>query len=70
MPIDKAKVQKLIDAMDKFLEQREKDRLAGIDEDEDDCYDINNPLEAPPQQPFGDSPPSRIHGEPKRDLFK
>jgi hypothetical protein len=40
-------------------------------------YDIENPLEAPPnalpvprQAPFSDSPPQQIHGQPpKRDLF-
>jgi hypothetical protein len=33
--------------------------------------DIENPLEAPPSEPFcSDSPPARIHGQGRRDLFR
>jgi hypothetical protein len=32
-------------------------------------YDIENPLAAPNNAPFSDSPPQQIHGQPKRDLF-
>jgi hypothetical protein len=32
-------------------------------------YDIENPLAAPNNAPFSDSPPAQIHSQPKRDLF-
>jgi hypothetical protein len=68
MPISQSKLQQLNDMLDSWLERREKGQLNGIDDD-DDCDDPLNPLEAPPHAPFADSPPARIHGEPKRDLF-
>jgi len=71
MPIDKSRVDRMITMMDDFLKQREEDRLNGYDDDDDeDCDDILNPLAAPTNAPFSDSPPERIHGEPsKKDLF-
>jgi hypothetical protein len=36
MPVDKAKVQRMIDMMDAWLRQREQDQLEGIDDDDDE----------------------------------
>jgi hypothetical protein len=69
VPIDKSRVDRMIKMMDDFLKEREQDKLNGYD-DEDDFDDPLNPLEGPPHKPFTDSPPARIHGEPKKDLFK
>jgi hypothetical protein len=71
MPIDKSRVDRMISMMDDYLKQLEQDKLNGYpdDDDEEDCNDITNPLEAPPSRPFVDSPPAQIHGEPKKDLF-
>jgi hypothetical protein len=64
MPVDKAKVLKLIEMMDNYLKQREQDQLeAVVDENEDEppC----DPLDAPPSEPFySDGPPEKIHGQP------
>lgn len=68
MPIDKSRVDRMISMMDDFLKQREEDKLNGYDDD-DDCDEYLNPLEAPGNAPFSDSPPAQIHGEPKKDLF-
>jgi hypothetical protein len=65
MPIDKAKMQKLIDAMDNYFKQKEQDQLNGIDDDDDDD-DFLNPSDAPPNAPFSDG----AQQKPKRDLFK
>jgi hypothetical protein len=47
MPITKARLDRMIDMIDSaWLKRR----------DSENC-DITNPLKAPPQQPFSDSPP-------------
>ena len=76
MPADKAKVLKLIEMMDNFLRQRELDQLDRNDEDRDtdpvefqEAYPARQMPIAEPPDPLTDSPPSRIHGEGRRDLF-
>jgi hypothetical protein len=60
MPIDKEKMQKVMDAIDDYFAQRAEDEY---DEDDDDFL---NPLDAPPNAPFSDG----AQQKPKRDLFK
>jgi hypothetical protein len=66
MPVDRARVLKLIEMIDNDLKQREQDQLDGVgdeNEDEPPC----DPLDAPAQVPFSDGTPQRIHGEGKED---
>jgi hypothetical protein len=68
MPVDKAKVQRMIDMMDAWLRQREQDQLEGIDDDGDENEPPSNPVDAPPSEPFySDGPPEKIHGQPESD---
>ena len=78
MPVEKAKVLKLIEMMDNYLKQREQDQLEGVDDEDPDTDPIEfqetysarvMPVAEPPD-PLTDSPPQRIHGEPRKDLFK
>jgi hypothetical protein len=61
MPIDKSRLDRMITMIDDWMKQREEAKLAGTDD-----YDIENPLEAPPNAPFADA---ALH-QPKRDLFE
>jgi hypothetical protein len=77
MPIDKSKVQRLIDAMDTYLKQLEQDRLNGYPDDDDENGDTD------PRQ-FGDpsryapvaEPPDLLMDSksamvrPRKDLFR
>ena len=74
MPVDKAKVLKLIEMMDNFLRQRELDRS---DEDRDTdplefrespSAHLQRPVAEPPD-PLTDGAPQRIHGAGRKDLF-
>jgi hypothetical protein len=54
MPVSKSKLDQLNAMLDDYLEQREKDRLAGIDDDEDD--DPVQFLETPRTLPVSEPP--------------
>jgi hypothetical protein len=60
MPIDKEKMQKVMDAIDDYFAQRAEDEY---DDDDDDFL---NPLDAPPSEPFYKD---GAQHKPKRDLF-
>ena len=69
MPLPTSRVRQLIDLCDKMsarLDEMEAQRQARWDS-EDRERDITNPLDAPPNAPFSDSPPSQIHGEGRED---
>lgn len=75
MPVEKAKMLKLIEMMDAFLAQREQDRLECMDEDPDtDPIEFgetlavrrNRPIAEPPD-PLTDGAPTQIHKS--KDLF-
>lgn len=78
--VERSQLQRIIDQMEDIVNRLDtlqkrrarNDALEDLDDDEEDIeeeYDVTDPLAAP-QQPFSDSPPQRIHGEPfKRDLF-
>jgi hypothetical protein len=71
MRINQSKLDQLNAIMDAWLDQRKRDQLNGVEDDDDDeDDDCINPLAAPPNAPFSDSPPEHIHGEGKKDLFK
>ena len=67
MPLNYSLLKKINDCLDMMskrldeLEARRARNDALEDLDDEEGYDITNPLEAP-QQPFSDSPPQRIHG--------
>ena len=64
MPIEPSKLQQILDSVDRLLaSNKEKLRTDFHNRDRD----ITNPLDAPPQMPFSDSPPGKIHGEGKQD---
>jgi hypothetical protein len=64
MPIEPSKLQQILDSVDRLLaDNKEKLRTDFHNRDRD----ITNPLDAPPQMPFSDSPPGKIHGEGKQD---
>ena len=61
MPITKARLDRMIDMIDSaWLKRRDSEGRE---------RDITNPLEAPPQAPFSDSPPEKIHGKPDQELW-
>jgi hypothetical protein len=51
-----------LDMMSRRMDGMEAEQKARHD-DEDFEHDITNPLEAPSNAPFSDSPPEKIHGE-------
>jgi hypothetical protein len=67
MPIERARLDRMISIMDAWLQRRDREIAEGTyygDDDEPPC----NPLDAPPSEPFySDSPPEKIHGEGKED---
>jgi hypothetical protein len=65
MPIEKARLQQIIDSVERYLDENKDKVWAAYNAYKDDCLD---PLKEP-RQPFSDSSPSNIHGQPKRDLF-
>jgi hypothetical protein len=72
MPNDKAKLQKLNDMMDSWLEQRKQDRLAGIDDDDDDENTDPIQFQEPPHKgPIAEPPEQYADSLSKRrDLFR
>jgi hypothetical protein len=79
MPISKSKLDQFNAMLDQYLEQREKDRLASVDDDdEDDPVQFLDPEETrrtgpiaePPVEPQEDCAPQRIHGAGRKDLFR
>ena len=55
-----------LDRMSKRMDEMEANRQARWDS-EDRERDITNPLDAPSNAPFSNSPPSHIHGEGRED---
>ena len=72
MPVDRSQLRRMIDSMERALTRMEEEQRLRFDaedrEMEENCG-ITNPLDAPPEAPFADSPPSHIHGQPRKDLF-
>jgi hypothetical protein len=69
MPIERARLDRMIALMGAWLQQRDREIAEGNyydDDDEPPC----NPLEAPPSEPFySDGPPEKIHGQPDEELW-
>lgn len=62
MPIERARLDRMIALMDAWLQRRDRE----IADDEPPC----NPLDAPPSEPFySDGPPEKIHGQPDQELW-
>ena len=61
MPLDRSRIDRMITMMDAWLTQREQEARYDENEDEPPC----NPLDAPPNAPFSDSPPEM----PKEPLW-
>jgi hypothetical protein len=75
MPVDRSQLRRMIDKMETALSIMERQQEARQKVLDDECdEEINeeqfiNPLDAPPNAPFADSPPEKIHGEGKQDEF-
>jgi hypothetical protein len=69
MPIERARLDRMIALMDAWLQRRDREIAEGTyydDDDEPPC----NPLDAPPSEPFySDGPPEKIHGKPDQELW-
>ena len=69
MPIERARLDRMIALMDAWLQRRDREIAEGTyydDDDEPPC----NPLDAPPSEPFySDGPPEKIHGQPDQELW-
>jgi hypothetical protein len=75
MPIEKSRLDRIIDSVERYLSDHEKDIMAYYDEDRDtDPIQFGNPPRkgpvAEPPAEIQDSAPRRIHGSPRPDLFK
>jgi hypothetical protein len=62
--VDRSQLRRMIDSMERALTRMEEEQQARHDA-EDRERDITNPLEAPPNAPFSDSPPDM----PKEPLW-
>jgi hypothetical protein len=72
MPIEKAKILKLIEMMDAFLKNRDQGIAEGTyyDDDEDkDCELAEGNTMPTPTQPFSDGTPEKIHGQPDQEVW-
>jgi hypothetical protein len=69
MPIERARLDRMLSLMDAWLQRRDREIAEGTYYDEDDDPPCN-PLDAPPSEPFySDGPPERIHGQPDQELW-
>jgi hypothetical protein len=69
MPIERARLDRMIALMDAWLQRRDREIAEGTYYDEDDDPPCN-PLDAPPSEPFySDGPPEKIHGQPDQELW-
>jgi hypothetical protein len=75
LPLSKSRMQKIndmIELMDLWLTRREQEIAAGTyydDDDDDDCKVAEGNTMPTPTQPFSDSPPEKIHGQPDQELW-
>jgi hypothetical protein len=68
MPCPPALLKRIDTIVDRYLAARKDEIRANY---LGKNYDITNPLDAPPSEPFyPDSPPTRIHGAGMKDLFR
>jgi hypothetical protein len=69
MPIERARLDRMIALMDAWLTRRDREIGEGTYyDDEEPDEPPRNPLDAPPSEPFySDGPPEKIHGEGKDD---
>jgi hypothetical protein len=69
MPIERARLDRMIAKMDAWLTQREQEQAARHDaEDREKEEELARGNTMPtPTQPFSDSPPEKIHGEGRED---
>jgi hypothetical protein len=69
MPIERARLDRMIALMDAWLQRRDREIAEGTyydDNDEPPC----SPLDAPPSEPFySDGSPEKIHGQPDEELW-
>lgn len=71
MPLDRTKVDRMIAKMDAWLTQREQEQAARHDADDREREEElrkGNTMPTP-TQPFSDSPPEKIHGQPDQELW-
>jgi hypothetical protein len=71
MPIERARLDRMIALMDAWLTRRDREIAEGTYyDDEDPDEPPRNPLDAPPSEPFySDGPPEKIHGQPDQELW-
>ena len=72
MPIERARLDRMITLMDAWLQRRDREIAEGTyyDDDEDrDCEIAEGNTMPTPQQPFSDSPPEKIHSQPDQELW-
>ena len=70
MPIERARLDRMIALMDAWLQRRDREIAEGTyyDDEEPEDKPASNPLDAPPSEPFySDGTPEKIHGEGKED---
>jgi hypothetical protein len=68
MPIERARLDRMIGLMDAWLQRRDREIAEGTYYDDDDPP--SNRLDAPPSEPFySDGPPEKIHGQPDQELW-
>jgi hypothetical protein len=68
MPIERARLDRMIALMDAWLQRRDREIAEGTYYDDDEPP--FNPLDAPPSEPFySDGPPAKIHGQPDQELW-
>jgi hypothetical protein len=71
MPIERARLDRMIALMDAWLDRRDREISEGTYYDDDEPDEPScNPLDAPPSEPFySDGPPEKIHGQPDQELW-
>lgn len=75
MPVERSQLQRMIDKMETALSIMEAQQEARQKILDDECdQELTEELEEgntfpTAKQPFSDSPPAHIHGQPKRNLF-
>ena len=69
MPIERARLDRMIAPMDAWLQRRDREIAEGTyyDDDCDEDLEEGNTFPVPTQAPFSDGAPERIHGEGKED---
>jgi hypothetical protein len=72
MPLTKSRLQRIndcLDMMDLWLAQRDREIAAGTYYDDEDEELAEGNTMPTPTQPFSDSPPTKIHGQPDQEVW-